>query len=176
MKLSEHVLLSVEERRKHLDLSTPCELIPNRRNYKRRLQKLFEHLGIEADIPLRGNNLRLTNLCKSGDTDGLCLCTNPKHIWVTQLNERSEEASRLWLSLSDGFVSHSGGVVIHNRAVGAPEDNRVQLTHEEHATLHTLYEEVEGKTLKGNRWWGKRLPPEHWPERVKAYLKEKGAT
>jgi hypothetical protein len=172
VKLSEYVLLSVEERRKHLDISTPCE---EPRNNRKRRRQLLELLGLEDDTTFRETGVCVKSLCKSGDGE-VSRCTNPKHAWFTQYNERSEDAGRLWLSLSDGFVANAGAMVCHNRAVGAAEDNRVRLTHGEHATLHALYEDVEGKTLKGSRWCGKRLPPEHWPERVKAYLKEKGTT
>lgn len=180
MKLSEYVLLSVEERRKHLDLSTPCEVLEQGETGEPgllRKRKLLKLLGLEDEkFPLRKNNLCLRNLCTKGDTSGVCRCTNPKHVWVTQFHERNKDTGRPWLSLTDGFVGSAGTVALHNRAVGAPEDERVKLTHEEHATLHLLYEEVEGKSLRGLPLKGKRLPPEHWPDRVKAYLKEKGAT
>jgi hypothetical protein len=180
VKLSEYVLRSVEERRKHLDLSTPCEVHEQGERGEPgllRKRKLLKLLGLkEEGFPLRKNNLCLKNLCTEGDTGGVCRCTNPKHTWVTQFHERNKAAGRLWLSLTDGFVGSVGTVALHNRAVGAAEDNRVKLTHEEHAALHVFYEEQEGKSPRGTHLKGKRLPPDHGPERVKAYLKEKGAT
>ena len=169
MKLSEYVLLPAEERRKHVDLTTPCKC--DRKHLRRK--KLCDLLGLEDDLGhLKKLNLCQRSLCDSVEEERTC--TNPRHSWVTHWNEPRETATRVWVSLFDGFVAAAGPVVAHNRAVGQPESARVRLTPEEHAELHTVYEEFTYTVKADNgarRRRGKRLPPEYWPERFKELIK-----
>jgi hypothetical protein len=163
MKLSEYVLLPAEERRKHVDLTTPCT---HDRVHLRR-KKLCDLLGLEDDLGfLKKLNLCQRSLCDSVEEEKRT-CANPRHSWFTYWNEPRETATRVWVSLFDGFVASAGLVVAHNRAVGQPDDARVRLTPAEHAELHSLYENFRLTTEDGRRRRGLRLPREHWPERVK---------
>jgi hypothetical protein len=47
---------------------------------------------------------------------------------------------QVWVSLHDGFVSHSGNVAKHNRAVGAETEYRVKLTDVEAKEYEPLFE------------------------------------
>lgn len=83
MKLSDHLALSREERQKHLDLSTPCDLAPEvkagarRHRLKRDLLKL---LNLENDVKhwRRGGVCSLTHQCEHHSLNGLCC--NPLHV------------------------------------------------------------------------------------------------
>lgn len=83
-----------------------------------------------------------------------------------------------WLSTADGFVTtHVTPVVFHNRAVGAQPEDRVRLTDEEGKAVESFVEVFEWTSVTNHLTFsGRRLPKEHWPERVKAYLKKKVAT
>ena len=70
MKLSEYLLLSREERTKHIDLSLPCTL--SRSRWFRERRELLNYLELEDDVPRWTGIVERCHLCDNGTTGGFC--------------------------------------------------------------------------------------------------------
>lgn len=95
MKVSEYLQLSREERTKHVNLSTPCEVdesVSRTTRARRGRKALLEELGLEDDL---GNwtkaKANLCHLCESHSANGWC--TNPTHLYVGTNAENSLDVS-----------------------------------------------------------------------------------
>lgn len=171
MKLSEHLALSRQERQKHLDLSTPCELpedCPSGRRYRLK-RDLLKLLGLENDVPSwrkRGASVQLTHQCEHHSRNGLCC--NPLHVSFGTGSENcfdmssetrkkrgaGSAAKRLkdtLVSLTDGFVGSSWGVVGHAKTLGHNPNLKLKLTSEEVFSLTPLFEEFSWKEPRHDR-------------------------
>lgn len=86
--LSDYILLSKDERTKHIDLTTDCELGKFTGRKRGGLRGLFELIGVEDDIENWTNaRIHCCHLCECGRRKGEC--GNPKHIYIGTASENS---------------------------------------------------------------------------------------
>ena len=89
MNLSEYILLPLEQRRSHIDLSTPCEL--RYRGFWCR-NPSWDFFGVVNDVgPLKGKIARAH--CCSNDTTHSHVCVNPLHHYIGTMEENSWDRS-----------------------------------------------------------------------------------
>jgi hypothetical protein len=86
MNLSEYILLSQEERQKHIDLSSECILIPRTGTWTNFKISLLQHLLLEDDIPLWRGRIHRCHVCEN-DTQKKFVCVNPLHLYIGTLQE-----------------------------------------------------------------------------------------
>lgn len=81
MRVSDYILLPRSERIKHIDLTSPCELIKMGGNWTNRKSDFLCFHELDNDIELwRGRVLRC-HLCEN-DTQSEYVCINPKHVYL----------------------------------------------------------------------------------------------
>lgn len=92
MKVSEYLLLSREERTRHVDLSSPCEVdervtVSGRR--KRGRKALLKKLGLENDVVnWREGGVCVCHLCEQHSKNGWCANTNHLYLGTSSENRR----------------------------------------------------------------------------------------
>ena len=91
MKLSEHILLSKEERMSHCDLSSPCQFDQRKHRGLSRIL-FFEFAEVENDVgDLKSARIGVNHLCASDTNNGGCV--NPLHIYIGTKSENSMDMS-----------------------------------------------------------------------------------
>jgi len=88
VKLSDYLLLPLEDRKSHIDLSSPCELVPIPRFTR---QKRLDFFGVENDVDdHRKAGINRCHVCDHGQSKGRNrVCHNPLHWYVGTMSENS---------------------------------------------------------------------------------------
>ncbi len=85
MNVNEYILLTLEERQKHLDLSEPCQF-GSRHKYRK---SLLKHLGIKDDL---NSKVLACHKCLNNSTT-LSPCENPRHMYLGTAKENTGDIS-----------------------------------------------------------------------------------
>ncbi len=88
MKLSEWMNEPVDVRKAHLDLSTPCQILPRRRQWTHHLNRMLEAVGITRDVPnLIKAKIHRCHACEHDSSHPEGICGNPLHWWIGSMSE-----------------------------------------------------------------------------------------
>ncbi len=88
MLLTEWMQLPSEQRKAHIDLSTPCQILPSKRQWVHHLNKMLEAAGITRDVPnLINAKIHRIHECKHNSACADGICGNPLHWWIGTMSE-----------------------------------------------------------------------------------------
>ena len=98
MRISDYFVLSKEERQKHIDLTTKCQLIRMTGTWTKHKKDFINFLNLEDDLPSWRGRVHRCHACKN-DTQQSFVCINPLHIYLgppqENLLDRSPEKARM---------------------------------------------------------------------------------
>jgi len=110
MLLSEWMNKSRDERRAHLDLSTPCECGGHR---ALAFKRLSDHLGIDNDLESRSKTGMALHACACDSNHGAC--SNPLHLYFGTVVENRFDLPED-IRQKPGATSAEMGVGVHGRS------------------------------------------------------------
>lgn len=88
MNLSDYILLSKEERQRHINLESKCILI-NRPSWQRRKKDLLAFLGVNDNVSRWAGKISRCHLCANHTNSGKFVCVNPEHIYIGDQRENN---------------------------------------------------------------------------------------
>ena len=158
MRLTEYVLLPREERTRHIDLSSSCELVPKSR-WARSKDKHCDFHEVTNDVEnwIEGKVQRC-HLCHHGATTGV-VCVNPLHFYIGNPQEnRLDVPFEIRSEGSKGPKSEEAKKNIRAAALKKPpisEETRAKLSAAKKLQVQTeATKQKRSKSLK--QWWHQR--------------------
>ena len=158
MNLSDYLNLPLEERKRHIDLSTPCSLVTLSK-WSRSKQETCDFHEIDNDVEdWRSGHIHRCHLCQCSTTKG-SVCMNPLHFYFgTPSENRLDIPPEIRSEVTSGPKSEGHKENIRKAALNRPPvTEETRRKHSASRTGLVQSEQTKQKRSESIRqWWKQR--------------------